>query len=567
MIQKIQLHMNSIFVRIMGLFLALGTLCTLILLLTSFLIVKSNTEGNFTQNLTSIAEAVYDLVETTDKAAKSAVARGGDNDAEQFSNEMFNNLNKKIREIKIGKTGYVYIVDTRGVLINHPEQQGKNISSYPFIREMLKNKNGTIIYEWQDKKTLASYKYYQPLGWYVVAKSYFSEFAYGAMRKFVIAFVILVPLLAGIIFVSIYLMMRRLVLNPLSNAKSVAESIKTGDLTIPVSHVNDDEIGIFFNSLEEMLESLRGIIASIKSNTDRLTGSSRGLDDISKRLSQMSQDQAAAMEQTAASLEETLASMEQIAAKSEDQYSKVDKNADRMGAMANEAKNSYNDAESVSNLMNKTALDASKGAEDLNSMVREMQNIKESTSKIEEIIKIISDISEQVNLLSLNAAIEAARAGEHGKGFAVVADEISKLADETATSAKTITSLVKEGNLRVDSGTEIVNRTAATFHKIINTIETVTSSISKFSGTLKMLAETSSEAQTRADGIKQISNQVSTATHEQMNTNREISMSVEKVNASSQELVNYADTVMKASEEIKELTDEIDRQLGLFRLN
>jgi len=165
------------------------------------------------------------------------------------------------------------------------------------------------------------------------------------------------------------------------------------------------------------------------------------------------------------------------------------------------------------------------------------------------------------------AAIEAARAGEHGKGFAVVADEISKLAEETASSAKTIKNLVQEGNERVDSGTEIVNRTAATFHQIIESIEGVTGSIAKFSGTLKMMADISGEAKGKTDGIKQIANEISTSTKEQMTTNKEISTVIEKVNETSQEIVEYADSILKTSGEIGGLSGTIKNQLEKFKTN
>ena len=562
--------MNSIVMRIMALFLAIGIAYTLILLITSFLITKSNIERIATEDLETIADSSYRLIENTDSLslylAGNKIIKDAD-DRDQISENLLRKLRNQIKEMKIGKNGRLFIMDGHGILVSHSTDEGKDLSKLPFAKEIMKNKNGTATFEWHGEKNIAAYRYYAPLDWHIIAWSNYSDFIKTAVRQFIIAAGVLVVILAALIIVSIFSLMKQLILKPLNNAKSIAKAIQDGDLNVNVPHTRDDEIGVFFESLEDMLSSLKGIIQSVKKHTENLSSSSTSLDGISVRMSQMSQDQAASMEQTSAALEETLASMEQIATKSEDQFQKVKKNVDRMGSMAADARNSFNEAESVSNLMNRTAQEASKGAEDLNRMVQEMQNIKESTVKIAEIIKIISDISEQVNLLSLNAAIEAARAGDHGKGFAVVADEISKLAEETATSAKTITNLVKEGSARADSGTEIVNRTASTFHRIIDSIEKVTGSISNFSGTLKMLADVSSESQERADGISKIASDVSAGTREQMLTNKEVSQTIEKVNGASQELVHHADGIMKTSDEIKSLSREINAELSKFKLS
>jgi len=92
------------------------------------------------------------------------------------------------------------------------------------------------------------------------------------------------------------------------------------------------------------------------------------------------------------------------------------------------------------------------GEQLLGDMNSSMEKISESSAEAVNIIQIIDDISEKINLLSLNASIEAARAGEHGRGFAVVAQEISKLADQTAVSLKQIDQLIKVNNSEVKKG-------------------------------------------------------------------------------------------------------------------
>lgn len=360
---------------------------------------------------------------------------------------------------------------------------------------------------------------------------------------------------AIIIFILILFIIKNTVINPLNQIKSAVDDLANGSFDFQNTYTKNDEIGKILDFLSVTTVNFKKLSEAMSENISNLATSSAAMEDISNKMSTMSQDQAAFMEETSASLEETRASMEQIANQTETQYQNVDKNAERMGKMAEEARISYDEAVRVNQQMEKTAHEARDGEKDLNRMVEEMSNIKQSTSKIAEIIKIISDISEQVNLLSLNAAIEAARAGEHGRGFAVVADEISKLADETASSAKTISALVLEGDAQVDSGTEIVNKTAGAFHHIIEAIETATISMTKFSDTLQSVSELSSEARGRTDNIKQISNDISVAAREQMSTTQDISASIEKVNESSQELVTFADAIQKSAEEIKGISN------------
>ncbi len=552
---------TRISVKIILSFIIIAGLATTIFFATNFFIVWKNIEGLVIKDLHTMTDISYELIDAcyTGTRVEDNIDRG----------PLAGALKNKIRNIKIGKSGYLFVMNTRGTLLVHPNQEGKNISEYPFVKRILADKNeraGSVMkYSWEGRNNIAAFRYYEPLDWIIVAKAYYSDFLYETM---IFVGLVSVAIIAGLtlLMIIIYIfLIRRIIIEPLGRANRVANSIRDGDLTVTVGEPSDDEVGILMHSMEDILKTQRAIIANLYGYIDKLTSSSEEMKKISHQMNTMSQDQATSMEEASAALEETLASMEQITSRSETQFQNVDRNAERMAAMAGEAKQSFEESKRVSETMDRTVEDARRGQEGLNRMVREMQNIKESTGKIEEIIKIISDISEQVNLLSLNAAIEAARAGDHGRGFAVVADEISKLAEETASSAKNITNLVQEGNTRVDAGTEIVDRTAETFHYIIQSIESITETLSRFAGTLSSLADIASEARSKTDGIKQISNEISISTKEQMATNKEMSSTVEKVNYSSQELVNYAETILNASEEIEGLALEVKGQLSRFK--
>ncbi|GAB2534007.1 protoglobin domain-containing protein [Gracilibacillus alcaliphilus] len=95
--------------------------------------------------------------------------------------------------------------------------------------------------------------------------------------------------------------------------------------------------------------------------------------------------------------------------------------------------------------------------EKMNGIKQESKNLTTISQQIESIIRLVTDIAEQTNLLALNAAIEAARAGEEGKGFAVVADEVRKLSEQTKSSVKNVTALIKETNDQVSKVTDYVN--------------------------------------------------------------------------------------------------------------
>lgn len=399
---------------------------------------------------------------------------------------------KLVSGVKIGKSGYPYITDSKGLIVAHPNRDylfKLDISGYDWGRKALDAASGAVIeYAWEGKDKVLTFERDESRGILVFSSIYISDARDDAVST---AITLVIVGTAGIIvaILGIYFFMSRR-LKPLTKAAAAADALASGDLTVAMPKAQSDEIGQLIASLESMAGRLRDVVSGVKAGADNLGAGSQEISAMSQQLSQGATEQAASAEEISSAMEEMTSTTRQ--------------NADISAA--------------TESLARKAAIDASEGGAAVAETVDAMKKIASS-------IGIIEEIARQTNLLALNAAIEAARAGSAGKGFAVVASEVRKLAERSQKSASEISVLSQ-------TSVAVAERAGALLGRIVPDIQK----------TSQMMLEISAASKEQSQGAEEVSKAI-TQLDSVVQSN---SASAEELAASAEELAGQAAALREA---------------------
>ncbi|WP_052063372.1 methyl-accepting chemotaxis protein [Nitrincola sp. A-D6] len=250
----------------------------------------------------------------------------------------------------------------------------------------------------------------------------------------------------------------------------VMNHLSKGELTEQVTGDYRGAFGELQSSTNSTVDHLKSLVSEIKQSVDAINTAAQEIAAGNTDLSQRTEEQASSLEETASSLEELTSTVRQ--------------NADN--------------ARQANQLVQSAALVAESGGEKARRVVKTMDAISESSSKIADITTLIDGIAFQTNILALNAAVEAARAGEQGRGFAVVAGEVRSLAQRSAAAAKEIKELISRSVDIVHEGSDLVTETGKTIEEIVTSVKRVTD----------LMGEISAASEEQSQGIEQVNQAV-----------------------------------------------------------
>ncbi|MEW6527980.1 MAG: methyl-accepting chemotaxis protein, partial [Spirochaetota bacterium] len=470
-----------------------------------------------------------------------------------------------LSDVVIGKTGYIFIVYHDGAGLVHPYRDITNDSllNYEWGKKLYNNENEFVSYKFNNDDKFG-YATKSSLGFLLVAsvpKAEMNEYS-----KLLALLSLGVGLLwCAVATIILYRNIKRH-LDPLKNAREVLSNVAQGDLTQSLAIIKGDEVGILSAAVNRLVTELRGAIVHIIQIADEMASSSTQMSQAITSFTENVQSEAATVEEISATIEEISAGMENVAKRADSQNQSLT-------SLINLLKNLSQTIETVADTMNASVKEVEliaersrEGSQSLNQMNATMQVLSKSSADMKNIVKIINDISEQINLLSLNAAIEAARAGDFGRGFAVVADEISKLAEQTAISIKEIDGLIKQNSTEMAKGTQNITQAIQNIGFIINGVRDISTRIEQVASDMKEQLAINTKVQGMITDVQAGSEEIKNATEEQRVAIMEISRSISTINELSQNNAGAAEEMSANASGVESLAVKLKEMVSFFKI-
>lgn len=478
-----------------------------------------------------------------------------------FSMDQIGELFSKIRPFE---TGYAVLVTATGMIGAHPDSSkiGQMIEDY-YPKKIVdaKNKNSTAHLEYHLETTgEESVITITPItaGFTGTDAAIFVNAPLDKMLEKVFQIrnisVFISAFFLSVLLVLIFILSKIVIIRPVNNVVAKLKDISEGegDLTQRLRVESKDELGILSEVFNKFMEKLQVMIKDITIGVETLSSSSTELSSISdlmshgaKQTSEKSRDVSSASEEMTANMNSISAAMEQ----SSTNTNTVATAAEEMNSTINEIAQNAEEARTISE----------KAVKKVNESADKMAELGEAAKAIGKVVETITDISDQVNLLSLNATIEAARAGEAGKGFAVVANEIKALAAQTSEASGDIKSRIENMQQSSSQTLKGISEISGVISNVNDIVATIATAVEEQSAATQEIAENINQA---SSGIQEVNINVGQSSSVAMEISRDITV----VNKSAEDMAERSEEVKLSAEDLSKLAEDLNSMVGRFKV-
>ncbi|CAI8700521.1 Methyl-accepting chemotaxis protein McpG [Pseudomonas sp. IT-P100] len=438
--------------------------------------------------------------------------------------------------------GYAFLISADGKILVHPDKAlvMKSLAeAYPKDTPRISSDFSEVEVDGKTRiVTFTPIKGLNSVNWYIglsadkgKAFAKLSEFRASAVVATIIAVAIIIALLGMLI---------RLLIQPLHVMTRAMADIADGegDLTKRLTIQNNDEFGVLGTAFNRFVERIHGSIREVSSATGQVNEVALRVVAASNSSMYNSDQQASRTSSVAAAINQLGAAAQEIA-----------RNAAQASSQASDARSLAEDGQQV---VDRSIVAMNQLSSMLSASSTNIESLNSKTVNIGQILEVITSISQQTNLLALNAAIEAARAGEAGRGFAVVADEVRNLAHRTQESAQQVQTMIEE--LQVGARESVSTMSDSQRHSQ-DSVEIANLAGERLNSVTLRIGE--------IDGMNQ---SVATATEEQTAVVESINVDITEINTLNQEGVENLQSTLRACSDLEQQAARLKQLVGSFRI-
>nr|WP_222833728.1 methyl-accepting chemotaxis protein [Pseudomonas sp. SC3(2021)] len=450
-------------------------------------------------------------------------------------------LTEIVKQIKLGETGYLMLLENSGTVLVDPKQPEHNFKPLDSLGEgyaqLAKAGKGLVEVELNGERYMANVWPSEQLGWTFVGLIKQSDVMSSATQlTWLIA---IIAAVLAVLFAVVGASFASLIVRPIRSVANGLEGIAQGegDLTKNLDIRGNDETAQLANWFNQFLTAIRSLIQHIGGAAGKILATSQSSTRVSSDMAEAAGRQREAVDMVSTAFHEMVATANEVARS----CSQAADSADSGQRQARQGQQQIDAAvHSVDQL-----------SQELEQSAQSMQQLERDSNDIQSILGTIRSIAEQTNLLALNAAIEAARAGEQGRGFAVVADEVRALAKRTADSTAEIDGLL--GNL--------AKRTSEVTQQMHASLQVSQQSVTR----IGEARESFGQIRESVDVIRDMNTQIATAAEEQHQVAEDINRHISQIHGDAQLVAELANSAQQDSQSLAGLSNELDGLVRRFR--